>query len=61
MFLSLIHQRYLDGPVDGQDGLSACFAYSRNQPGIEVFFDELKKETFEKHPSLPIKIPKSLY
>ena len=42
-------QRYLDGPVDGQDGLSACFAYSRNQPGIEVFFDELKKETFEKH------------
>ena len=40
---------YLDGPVDGQDGLSACFAYSRNQPGIEVFFDELKKETFEKH------------
>ena len=30
-------------------GLSACFAYSRNQPGIEVFFDELKKETFEKH------------
>ena len=42
-------QRFLDGPVDGQDGLSACFAYSRNQPGIEVFFDELKKETFEKH------------
>ena len=42
-------QRFLDGPADGQDGLSACFAYSRNQPGIEVFFDELKKETFEKH------------
>ena len=42
-------QRYLDGPVDGQDGLSACFDFARNQPGIEVFFDELKKETFEKH------------
>ena len=43
------NQSYEDGPVDGKDGLSACFAYSRNQPGIEVFFDEMKRETFAKH------------
>lgn len=42
-------QRYLDGQVDGKDGLSSCFDYCRNQPGIEVFFDELKRETFAKH------------
>ena len=42
-------QSYCDGKVDGHDGLSSCFDYCRNQPGIEVFFDELKKETFAKH------------
>lgn len=42
-------QRYQNGPVDGQDGLSSCFAYARNQPGIEEFFKELKAETFAKH------------
>lgn len=42
-------QRYQDGPVDGTDGLSACFAFSRNQPGIEKFFEEMKRETFAKH------------
>lgn len=42
-------QRYQDGEVDGTDGLSACFAFSRNQPGIEVFFEEMKRETFAKH------------
>ncbi|MFQ9924227.1 MAG: alpha-glucosidase [Beduini sp.] len=42
-------QCYQDGPVDGTDGLSACFAFSRNQPGIEKFFEEMKRETFAKH------------
>ncbi|WP_041138011.1 alpha-glucosidase [Beduini massiliensis] len=42
-------QRYQDGAVDGADGLSACFAFSRNQPGIEKFFEEMKRETFAKH------------
>ena len=42
-------QSYQNGPVDGADGLSACFPYSRNVPGIEVFFKELREETFEKH------------
>lgn len=42
-------QTYQNGVVDGNDGLSACFAYARNQPGIEVFFEEMKRETFTKH------------
>lgn len=42
-------QRYQDGPVDGTDGLSACFAFSRNQVGIEAFFEEMKRETFAKY------------
>lgn len=42
-------QTYQNGVVDGNDGLSACFAYARNQPGIEVFFEEMKRETFAKH------------
>ncbi|MCD8029188.1 MAG: GNAT family N-acetyltransferase [Erysipelotrichaceae bacterium] len=42
-------QSYQNGIVDGQDGLSACFPYTRNQSGIEVFFKELREETFEKH------------
>ena len=43
------YQRYQDGPIDGTDGLSACFAFSRNQVGIEKFFEEMKRETFAKH------------
>lgn len=42
-------QSYCDGKVDGKDNLASCFDYCRNQPGIEVFFEELKKETFAKH------------
>lgn len=42
-------QRYQDGPIDGTDGLSACFAFSRNQVGIEKFFEEMKRETFAKY------------
>ncbi len=42
-------QSYQNGAVDGHDGLSACFPYTRNQPGIEVFLKELKEETFKKY------------
>ena len=47
-------QSYSDGEVDGHDGLSSCFDHCRNQPGIEVFFDELKKETFAKHQCMTV-------
>lgn len=40
---------WCDGPVDGIDGLCNCFDYSRNIPGIEVFFKELREETFDKY------------
>ena len=43
------NQAYPDGVADGQDGLSSCFAFCRNQPGIEEFYKELKEETFAKH------------
>lgn len=42
------NQEYPDGPVDGADGLSSCFAYCRNQPGMEVFFKELRAKTFDQ-------------
>lgn len=42
-------QSYQDGPIDGVDGLSSCFPYSRNLPGIEVFFKELREKTFDLH------------
>ena len=34
---------------DGVDGLVKCTKTSRNQPGIEEFLHELKRETFEKY------------
>lgn len=43
------NQEWCDGPVDGIDGLCNCFDYSRNIPGIEVFFKELREETFDKY------------
>lgn len=43
------NQNYPNGEVDGADGLSSCFPFCRNQPGIEVFLKELKEETFAKH------------
>ncbi len=43
------NQDYPNGEIDGADGLSAVFQFARNQPGIELFFDELKRETFAKH------------
>lgn len=39
-------QSYKNGPIDGKDGLTNCFPFSRNMPGIEVFFRELKENTF---------------
>ena len=42
-------QRWLDGAPDGADGLANCFQFSRNQKGIEEFFQELRHETFDKH------------
>lgn len=47
-------QSYCDGPIDGADGLSACFPYSRNVPGIEVFFQELKNKTFALHQCMTV-------
>lgn len=42
-------QRWLDGTPDGADGLANCFQFSRNQKGIEKFFQELRHETFDKY------------
>lgn len=47
-------QTWQDGPVDGADGLSACFAFSRNMPGIDKFFAELRKETFDKYQCMTV-------
>lgn len=35
--------------ADGVDGLVKCTKTSRNQPGIEKFLHDLKRETFNKH------------
>lgn len=42
-------QNYESLPADGVDGLVSCKHKTRNQPGIELFLNELKKETFEKY------------
>lgn len=47
-------QRYLDGKPDGSDGLVSCFAYCRNIDGIEVFFQEMKQETFSKYDCMTV-------
>ena len=47
-------QRYQDGEPDGEDGLVSCIPFARNQPGIEVFFKELKENTFAKHDCMTI-------
>ena len=48
------YQRYQDGEPDGEDGLVSCIPFARNQPGIEVFFKELKENTFAKHDCMTI-------
>lgn len=47
-------QRWENGEVDGADGLSNCFQFSRNKKGIEEFFQELRHETFDKHDCLTV-------
>ncbi len=47
-------QRFLDGDIDGSDQLSSCFDYCRNIPGLEVFFDEMRKETFDKYDCMTV-------
>lgn len=47
-------QRYQDGKPDGEDGLVSCIPFTRNQPGIEVFFKELKENTFAKYNCMTI-------
>ena len=47
-------QRWCNGEVDGADGLSNCFQFSRNMKGIEEFFQELRHETFDKHNCLTV-------
>lgn len=39
---------------DGVDGLVKCATMSRNYPGIEVFLEELRKETFEPYDAVTI-------
>lgn len=48
------NQAYPDGKVDGVDGLCSCIDYSRNQEGIEVFFQELRKNTFDRHECMSV-------
>lgn len=48
------NQDWPDGEVDGADGLSACFPFARNVEGIEVFFDELRRETFDKYQCMTV-------
>lgn len=38
-----------DREADGVDGLAKCTKASRNQPGIGVFLNELKENTFQRH------------
>ncbi|KAF1301996.1 glycoside hydrolase family 13 protein [Candidatus Enterococcus willemsii] len=42
-------QDYASLPADGVDGLVSCKHKTRNRPGIEIFLNELKRETFEKY------------
>jgi len=48
------NQEWPDGPVDGADGLSACFPFSRNIDGIDVLFEELRRETFDKYQCMTV-------
>lgn len=48
------NQAYPEGIADGADGLASCFAYCRNQPGIEVFYQELKEQTFARHQCMTV-------
>lgn len=47
-------QRWENGPVDGADGLSSCFEFTRNQEGIDAFFQELRERTFDVHQCMTV-------
>ena len=47
-------QSWENGPIDGADGLSSCFEFTRNQDGIDVFFQELRKRTFDVHQCMTV-------
>lgn len=42
-------QTWADREPDGADGLAKCTKACRNQPGLEEFLDELRRETFDRH------------
>lgn len=41
-------------PADGVDGLAKCTKTSRNQPGIEVFLNELNDRCFKKYDCITV-------
>ncbi|MCP9312977.1 alpha-glucosidase [Liquorilactobacillus satsumensis] len=41
-------------PADGADGLVTVTKKGQNRPGLELFLDELKKETFDKYHAVTI-------
>jgi len=47
-------QTFSNLPADGVDGLAKCTKKTRNQPGIEVFLNELKVRTFDKYKCVTI-------
>lgn len=44
------NQDFPDYPPDGPDGLVSVTRGANNQPGIEVFLQEMRAETFDRHP-----------
>lgn len=41
-------------PADGNDGLAAVVKKGQNRPGLDLFLDELKRETFDKYNALTV-------
>ncbi len=41
-------------PADAEDGLASVVKKGQNRPGIDVFLDELKRETFDKYDAITI-------
>ena len=41
-------------PADGSDGLATVSKKGQNRPGIDVFLDELKRETFDKYDAITV-------
>ena len=47
-------QDFASLPADGVDGLVSCKEKTRNRPGIEVFLNELKENTFDKYDCITV-------